>query len=373
LKTKFAACILCTAVLAGLLSGCAQTTETGASPASAAASAVEETPAPAQVQSQGKSYYSYFDTVSYVYSFAGDTTETFNERSAGAAEVLSRYHQLFDIYHEYSGVNNLCTINKNAGGEPVEVDEELVAFLLYAKELYTLTDGETNVMLGAVLRIWHEVRETASSSQDKVVLPTDEELLAAAEHTGIELLEIDEAAHTVRISDPEASLDVGALGKGYAVEKAAQWLRDAGAESYVLNVGGNIRTIGTKVDGTGWVTAIRNPIEDSEKNYILKIRISDTACVTSGVYERYFTVNGVRYHHIIDRDTLQPAAYYSSLTVITPDSGLADALSTALFCVPYEEGYALAASLEGVEVIWAFPDGSVSYTPGVEKLICEET
>ena len=90
--------------------------------------------------------------------------------------------------------------------------------------------------------------------------------------------------------------------------------------------------------------------------------------MTSGVYERYFTVNGVRYHHIIDKDTLFPAAYYDSLTVLCRDSGLADALSTALFCMPYEDSRALADSLEGVEVLWIFPDGEQRCTDGVWQM-----
>ena len=172
----------------------------------------------------------------------------------------------------------------------------------------------------------------------------------------------------MRISDPAASLDVGALGKGYATERAADYLREDGAESYVLNVGGNIRIIGAKPDGSGWVTGIRDP-SGAEKDFAISLRLQDTACVTSGVYERYFVVDGQRYHHIIDKDTLYPAGDFASLTVLTKDSGLADALSTALFCMSYEQGLALAEQLEGVEVLWIFPDGGIKYTQGVEALI----
>ena len=94
--------------------------------------------------------------------------------------------------------------------------------------------------------------------------------------------------------------------------------------------------------------------------------------MTSGVYERYFTVNGQQYHHIIDRDTLLPAAYFASLTVITRDSALADALSTALFCMPLEEGMKLAETIGGVEVLWIFPDGEQYSTPGFAALIQEQ-
>ena len=319
----------------------------------------------------GKAYFTYFDTVSYVYSYAGDSAEAFEARSAGASAVLEEYHKLFDIYHEYSGINNLCTVNRLAGGEAVEVDEKLIDFLLVARDMYERTDGEMNVMLGAVLRLWHDCREAASAEPSAAEIPAEEALRAAAKHIDISLLEIDEAKGTVRITDPEASIDVGALGKGYATEKAAEYLEADGAKGYVLNVGGNIRIIGTKPDGSGWVTGVRDPL-DPDNNFILRLNLADTACVTSGVYERYFTVNGVRYHHIIDRDTLFPSAHFASLTVVTKDSALADALSTALFCLPYEEGLALANSMEGVEVLWVFPDGETRCTAGMEALIVSE-
>ena len=125
---------------------------------------------------------------------------------------------------------------------------------------------------------------------------------------------LDVENNTVRISDPLASIDVGALGKGYATEMAAQKAETLGCESYVLNVGGNIRIVGTKPDGSGWVTGVKDPA-NTEK-FAVKLMLADTSCVTSGSYERYYTVDGVRYHHIIDEATLFPADYYSSLTVV---------------------------------------------------------
>jgi len=326
------------------------------------------TDAPVSIEPKGKVYYTYFDTVSYVYDYAGDSAERFDERSAEVSHILQEYHQLFDIYHEYSGLTNLCTLNKNAGGEPMEVDERLIAFLLDAREMYDLTDGEMNVMLGAVLRLWHDCREDAETDPANASVPPDELLQEAGRHTDISLLEIDEKNNTVRIADAAASIDVGALGKGYATERAAEYLEQDGAVGYVLNIGGNIRCIGDRPDGSGWSTAIRSPDRASE-DFACRLRIRDTACVTSGVYERYFTVGGIRYHHIIDRDTLFPATYYDSLTVVTRDSALADALSTALFCMPQEEGEKLAETIGNVEVLWISPDGSKYCTPGFSALI----
>ena len=161
---------------------------------------------------------------------------------------------------------------------------------------------------------------------------------------------------------------MGALGKGYATEKAAQYLEQQQAKGYVLNIGGNIRIIGTKPDGSGWRTAVKDP-EDPENSYAAILDIADTACVTSGDYERFFAVKGKQYHHIIDPDTLWPAEQFSSVTIITRDSGLADALSTALFCMSYEDGLALVSRMGGVEVLWIDHDGTLRYTEGMKALM----
>lgn len=318
-----------------------------------------------KAEPQGKAFFAYFDTVSYVYSYAQDSEEQFNERAELVSGVLEKYHRLFDIYHEYTGINNLCTVNRLAGGEPVEVDKELVDFLFYAKELYTATNGEMNIMLGAVLSQWHDCREAAENGQAR--LPDEQELLEAAKHTDISLLEIDEEKLTVRISDELASIDVGALGKGYATERAAQALCAQGITSYVLNIGGNLRIIGTKPDGSGWVTGIRDP-QNEGGSIDARLLLANTSCVTSGVYERYFTVDGKRYHHIIDKDTCYPAAYFSSVTVISEDSALADALSTALFCMPLDEGMEILEGLHA-EALWILPDGETEYSNGFSEYL----
>ena len=352
---KFFKSLSCLCVILGLLvvlTGCPETADTGKTP-----------------KTKGKVYITYFDTVSYVYSYAGDSDEQFNENCDGVSAILEEYHNLFDIYYEHSGVVNLCTLNKNAGGEAMVVDEKLIDFLLYAKELYTLTNGEMNVMMGSVLRLWHDCREAAGKDPKSACIPSEEALANAAQHVDFASLEIDEQNSTVRISDPEASIDVGALGKGYATEKAAQYLKEKGAESYVLNIGGNIRIIGQKPDGSGWLTGIKNPHDPDY--YVKYITISDVSCVTSGDYERYYTVNGVRYHHIIDKDTLMPSEYFSLITVITPDSALADALSTALFCMSYEDGLALVNSIDGVEVFWIDRNGNQYMTEGFSALVNE--
>ncbi|MDO4377763.1 MAG: FAD:protein FMN transferase [Erysipelotrichia bacterium] len=316
----------------------------------------------------GKVSYAYFDTVSYIYDYANDTDEEFDKFSSEVFGILDYYHQLFDIYNYYENVNNLYVINSKAGIEPVKVDRELIDFLLYCKELYNLTAGKMNVMMGAVLSIWHDHRQTAMDNPSLATVPDMEQLQQAAQHISIDSLVIDEAAGTVYIADCLARIDVGAIGKGYATEKAAQYLKENKKDGYVLNIGGNIRIIGNKPDGSKWTTGIKNP-NDPDENFPIKISIANTSCVTSGIYERYYTVNKVRYHHIIDEDTLMPANYFSSVSVITENSALADALSTALFCMSKEDGEKVIAKIGNVDVIWIYADGTVEYTENVKNFI----
>lgn len=307
-----------------------------------------------------KVYYTYFDTVTEISSYRAESDAVFSANADAAAELLGTYHQLFDIYHEYEGITNLATVNRQAGKDPLRVDEKLLDFLLFAKEMYTVTSGYVNIATGPVLTLWHDFRERVSDGEPATP-PTEEALAAAGAHTAIDALEIDREAGTVRLSDPLASLDVGAIGKGYAAARAAELLRARGADSYVINAGGNLVILGSHPDGTPFSTGIRNPRGDG---YVATVSLADTAFVTSGDYERYVTLDGVRYHHIIDKTTLAPATRFASVSVMAADSGIADALSTALFAMPYEEGVALAKTL-GAEVLWVTPDGEILRTEGM--------
>ena len=311
----------------------------------------------------------YFNTFSSISTYKDQSDDNIESYVKIAKEVLKYYHELFDIYYEYTGVNNIMTINKNAGISPVEVDEEMIVFLEYCKQLYTITNGKTNIMLGSVLRIWHESREKAGDNYGLLPpesLPTEAELTEAASHTSIDLLVIDREARTVYICDPEASIDVGAVAKGYAVDVLYERIKATGADSVALNIGGNLRTIGLKPTGEKWVSGITNPDRSSDESLICRVKIGDTSIVTSGDYERFFYSGDTKYHHIIDPDTLMPANYFTSVSIFAKDSALADALSTALFCMSYEEGLALVNKIGGIEVIWVDKEYKMKTTPGIE-------
>ena len=324
---------------------------------------------PSDPSPQAKSYYEFFDTVTVIFSYRNDAPEVFEENCLAVSSLLGEYHRLFDIYYEYAGLNNLKTVNQNAGKSPVKVDARLIEFLLYAKEIYALTGGKTNVALGSVLSLWHDARESGIDDPTSAALPDAEALQKASKHTDIEQLIINVEESTVFLADPDMRLDVGAIAKGYATEKAAQLLFSRGVTAYALNVGGNLRTLGEKPSGNGWITGITNPNKNGNEEFVMKVILKDTSLVTSGDYERFYTVDGVSYHHIIDPNTNMPAAYFSSVSIFTKDSGLADALSTALFCMPYAEGLALIESIGDVEALWVERNGTVHKTDGIEPYV----
>lgn len=308
--------------------------------------------------------FSYFDTVTTIIGYE-EVGDEFGAVSKEALELLAVYHKLFDIYNEYEGIVNLCSLNKVVNGQhqKLTVDRKIIDMLLMAKDMYTKTGGKMNIAMGSVLSIWHDYR-TAGLEQPKYAeLPPMDRLTEATKHTNINDIIIDEVNNTVWLADPEMKLDVGAFAKGYAVEMVAQMLEAKGKYNYVVSVGGNIRTTGPKANGDLWKTVIENPTGDTSVPYVAYIGLYNDAVVTSGSYQRFYIVNGKEYHHIIDQDTLMPADKgFLSVSVICKHSGMGDALSTALFCMTLEEGMALINSLDGVEAMWVMEDETRHYS-----------
>lgn len=324
-----------------------------------------------QKQKFTKSFIDYFDTASTIVGY-DYSQEEFDEKIALIEEQLEHFHKLYDIYNHYDGVTNVYDLNKNAGTAPVEVDEDIILLFEFCREMYDLTGGKTNYAMGSVLSIWHNYREDGNSDYANAKVPPTEDLEEAAKHCNIDDVIIDRENSTVFFADPMLKVDVGAIGKGYATERIAKTLEEMGVDNYTLNIGGNIRTIGTKGDGTGWVAGIQNPDLTSEQGFILRVNFSSLALVTSGSYQRYYYVGDTKYHHIIDPETLFPKDTFTAVSILTPDSGLADAVSTACFNLTLEEGMALIESIENTEAMWVEPDGTVHFSSGFEAFVVPE-
>ncbi len=317
------------------------------------------------------SFFDTFDTVVVVVAY-NRSQEEFDSYFNRIHQRFRELHKLYDIYHEYPGLNNIKTINDHAGIKPVKVDREIIDLILFAKELYRKTAGKTNIAMGAVLRIWHDYREAGRLDPQAAELPPIEELREALTHTDIDKVIIDLESSTVYLADSQMSLDVGALAKGYAAELVMREMAALGLKSAMISAGGNIRAVGKPLDGVRerWGVGIQDPRQSifSEDGLLDVVFINDGAVVSSGDYQRYYVVDGKRYHHLIDPETLMPAEHYRSVTVVGQDSGVADYLSTELFLLPWPESRVLAEQL-GVEALWVMPDGTIETTEGLRRIM----
>ncbi len=320
---------------------------------------------PAQQKKYEASFLTLFNTVTYIQGYAS-SQEEFTQAAQAIHDDLERYHQLFDIYYDYAGIPNLKTVNDQAGIAPVVVDEAILDLLEDCRSYYALTGGMVNAAMGSVLSLWHQARTDSIDDPQNAYTPSNHALEEAQAHTSWDTVIIDRDASTVYLSDPAQSLDVGAVAKGWAAQKAAE----QAPQGMLLSVGGNVCATGPKPDGSPWGIGVTDPADGV--SYLHTLDLSRGCAVTSGDYQRYFTVDGRRYHHIIHPQTAYPATLWTSVTVVCDDSALADALSTALFLLPQGEGQALLDAA-GAEALWIDANGTQWQSPGFEALIRSET
>lgn len=318
------------------------------------------------------SFFGTFDTVVTIIGYAKEKA-TFDRVAKEARSRFERLHQVYDAYNAYEGIHNLYFMNKEAAKAPVAVEPELMALLQYCTEKQPQTNGKVNIALGAVLSLWHACREEAEYDPPNAMVPLMEQLQEAAQHVDMASLVLNPEKGTVYFNDPALRIDLGAVAKGYAAEQVAQWMLTSDMPSFIIDAGGNVRAGKHPEDGRNrWGVSIQNPNEialgsPSDKDLDV-LFVSNLSVVTSGDYQRYFTVDGVRYHHIISPDTLMPSNEMRSITVVCEDSGWADILSTMLFITPFEEGLAFVESQEGLEAYWVLVDSSIHMSSGMQTI-----
>lgn len=306
-------------------------------------------------------YWDTFDTVITLTGYAASQRAFDGVAEAAHAEFV-RLHAIFDRYEAHEGVRGVWLLNQSAGQGPVEVEPELLALLELCLREQPATGGKVNVFLGGALELWHQYRAEGRA------LPPLEQLQAAAGHASAQSVRVDVQRGTVEITDPALSLDVGAVAKGFATEQVARLVESLGMTSYLINAGGNVRAGSAPEDGrANWRVGVDNP--QKAGTLLATLEMSGCSAVTSGVSQRYYEVDGVRYHHLIDPDTLMPGREHLQVTIVTEDSALADLLSTAAFLLPHEESRQLVESLDGVEALWVLPDGSLSQSSGLSDFL----
>ncbi|GFI33048.1 FAD:protein FMN transferase [Lachnospiraceae bacterium] len=308
-------------------------------------------------------FFDSFDTITTITGYA-KSQEEFEEQTKLLQEKLMHYHQLFDIYHTYEGMNNLKSINDAAGKSPLSVDQDIIELLKLGIEMHRKTNGAVNIAYGSVLSLWHEYREQGTADPEHAKVPPKALIQEKAAHTDISKVVIRDG--TVFLEDGEMSLDVGSIGKGYAVQKISEYARELGMDHLLISVGGNVSAVGAKADNTPWRVGIENPDLESAEPYIGTVELADQTIVTSGDYQRFYVADGKRYCHIIDPETGMPPEYVPSVSVLTENSGMADAWSTALFNMEIETGLELVETLPETEALWVMKDGGVRSSSGFE-------
>jgi len=293
--------------------------------------------------------YEYFDTITTVKVTGMENMEL----SRLIRETMEPLHAVFDIYAPHEGIAGAYALNAS-GGEWVYPEKELVEVLTLCREWNSLISPAADITMGALFEKWHEFRETG-------ILPSDDILTEAAALGGWENLETD--GNGLKFLQSGMRLDFGAVAKGYAAGKLAQAIEDAGYTDYIISAGGNV--VCGKRDKP-YRVGIQDPDSDG---YSAVLNLEKMCAVTSGDYQRARDADGIKYHHIIDTDTLYPAQTgIRQVTVICADSAFADFMSTTLFLTPVDEGIALAEKT-GIDAIWLLEDGSIAATPGAEKYI----
>lgn len=304
-------------------------------------------------------YLDVFDTYSTITIYTNKKDE-FDEITKELHAKLLNLNKQFDIYNNYKDVNNIKTINDNAGIKPVKVQPETLELIKAGKYAYEKTNKTVNIAMGSVLNIWHNYRENALNN-NVYAIPTNTELIEASKHTDINSIVIDENNSTIFIKDKYTSIDVGAIAKGYAADYAVKYLKSKGIKVALINLGGNVIAINDK-DKESFKTGVVSP--DNNDEYIYSFDLSNQSAVTSGNYQRYYDYNGKRYHHIIDSKTLFPSENNKEVTVVTNSSLEGDMFSTALFILPYDEGIKLAKS-NNLKVMW-IDKNDKQYLYGIE-------
>ena len=264
-----------------------------------------------------------------------------------AIEEITRIEKLISSWDPNSQTSE---INRNAGLKPVKVDPELYGLIERSKKISEITDGAFDITYASMDKIWK-----FDGSMEK--MPSEEDIAASVSKVGYENIILDPKSGTVFLKNSGMKIGFGAIGKGYAADKAKALLIQKDVKGGIINASGDMNTWGKKPDGEDWMVAITNPM-NKEKAFAL-LPLKEGAVVTSGDYEKFVNFDGVRYSHIINPKTGYPATGIISVSVFAPKAELADALATSVFVMGIDVGLNRINQLPQVECIIIDEKGKV--------------
>lgn len=328
---------LATLAGAGALAGCGHVEPTASAPASSAGASTADSP-------EERTLF-VFDTVVTLSCYC--TPEVMDE----AVARCNRFEELFSRTREGSDVWNV----NHAAGNPVEVAPETADVIEKALGYCERSGGLFDITIGAVTSLW---------DFQAGVKPDDDAIAEALPHVDYRSVHVD--GTTVQLDDPAAAIDLGGIAKGYIADDLAALFREGGCESGIINLGGNAYVIGSKPGGSPWNVGVQDP-NGAEQTVIAKVAGSDLSVVTSGLYEREFTQDGVTYYHILDPATGYPVTTdLVSSSVASASSLDGDAYATWMFLLGRDGALDLLESTPGLEGLVVDASGDVAMTSGAE-------
>ena len=275
-------------------------------------------------------------------------TLTAPDRAAAEAHIAEAFNLIAALERTLSAHmanSELRRVNKRAGHEPVAVSRDLFEAVRAAVAWHTKSKGAFDVAVGPLIDLWHRC-----GSENR--LPTEEEKKEALSLVGAGRIELDAKKHTVRLPVAGMHINLGGIGKGYCAEKAAELLKRRGVSSALISVAGDMHVIGLRSDGRSWRVGVQDPRSLRSDVCLTTLALSDSAVSTSGNYERFVTIHGRQYSHIVDPRTGLTADNVPSVTVIAPDTVTTDVLGTALSVLGVKEGARLVEAMPGVEALF---------------------
>ena len=246
----------------------------------------------------------------------------------------------------------------SAGGNPVEVSKETIKLIKKGIYYSEMSDGVFDITIAPVSNLWDFKAETP-------LVPSPEAIAEAVSHVNYENIIIRD--NTVKLTDPHAGIDLGAIAKGYIADRIKDYLEEEGVRHAMINLGGNVLAMGSKLDGSDYNIGIQKPFDETGEP-ITSVKISDKSVVTSGIYQRYFKADGKIYHHILDPNTGYPCENnLYSVTILTDSSLTADALSTTCFLLGYDRGMKLINQLDNVDAVFITNDNQIHYSKNFQN------
>lgn len=281
-------------------------------------------------------------------------------REIAQAAIEAGFHEikrLEQMLSTWIATSELSLVNAAAGHHPVAIGPETLELVVRSLEIAALTEGGFNIAVGPAVEAW--------SVTERQQIPSQGELQALEPLVDWSTIQVDRKARTILLPKPGMRIDVGGIGKGYAADRAVDVMRRAGAQGGVVALSGDIKVFGDLPGMKGFPVGIRHPRQEGA--LIATIDLKNEAISTAGDYERYFEQDGIRYHHILDPHTLEPARKCQSVTVIAVEGIVADGLDTGIFVLGPERGMALVERLPDVEAVIIDDRGSMTVSSGLRS------